>query len=117
MCYTYNYYTPLPDLVCRVKEVHHQYRLLSRQHDRVRRKIAAAGVKANAVVDEETHSDLVATKVCYTQRNSWMIFHLIHFSASFGDSKLKQQLRKIHIQCAHDPLMPASPTQVRLPFF
>ena len=62
--YTYMFisfrYKPLPDLVSRVKEVHHQYRLLSRQHDRLRGKIAAAADKANIVVDEETHHDLVA---------------------------------------------------------
>ena len=53
-------YKSLPDLVSRVKEVHHQYRLLSRQHDRLRRKIATAADNANFVVDEETHNDLIS---------------------------------------------------------
>ena len=49
----------MPDLVSRVKEVHHNYRLLSRQHNRLQRKIAAAAEKTNVVVDEEIHNDLV----------------------------------------------------------
>ena len=53
-------YKPLPDLVSQVKEVHHQYRLLSRQHDRLRSKIAAAADRADIIVDKETHKDLVA---------------------------------------------------------
>ena len=53
-------YKPLPDLVLRVKEVNYHYRLLAKQHDRLRRKIAAAADKANVVVDEGIHNDLVA---------------------------------------------------------
>ena len=45
----------LPDLVSRVKKVHHQYHLAPKQHDRLRRKIAAAAEKAEIVVDEELH--------------------------------------------------------------
>ena len=52
-------YKPLPDLVPQVKEVHHHYRLLSRQHDRLRGKIATAADKANIVFDKNIHNGLV----------------------------------------------------------
>ena len=44
----------------RVKEVHHHYRLLLKQHDRLQRKIAAAADKANVIIDEGIQNDLVA---------------------------------------------------------
>ena len=53
-------YKAIPDLVSRVKEVHHQYRLLSRQHDRLKRKIEASADRADVVIDEDLHNDLVA---------------------------------------------------------
>ena len=52
-------YQPLPALVSRVKEVQHQYRLLSKQHERVKRKIALAAEEASVTVNEELHNDLV----------------------------------------------------------
>ena len=53
-------YKAIPDLVARVKEVHHQYRLLSRQHDRLKRKIEASADRVDVVIDEDLHNDLVA---------------------------------------------------------
>ena len=38
----------------------HQFRILSEQHDHLKKKIAAAAEQAGVVVNEETHADLVA---------------------------------------------------------
>ena len=53
-------YQSLPDLVSRVKEVYHQFCILSKQHDCIKKNIAATGEQAGVVVNEETHADLVA---------------------------------------------------------
>lgn len=54
---------------------------------RLWKKIATAAETANIVIDEETHNDLVV--ITTDSANSWITFHLIHFSAFFGNSKLK----------------------------
>ena len=59
-CYHYIRYQSLPELATRVKEVHHQFRLLSKQHDRLKSKIGAATELVGVDVDKETHADLVA---------------------------------------------------------
>ena len=43
-----------------MKEVYHEYRILSKQHDRLKKKIAAAAEQVGIVVDEEIHVDLMA---------------------------------------------------------
>lgn len=58
MAYTCSYQT-LSDLICRMKEVHHQFLVLSKKHDRLKKKIAASVEQAGIVVNEETHADLV----------------------------------------------------------
>lgn len=49
-----------PDLVTRITDVHHQYRIASKQHDRLRKKIAAAPVAVGVSLDESAHEDLKA---------------------------------------------------------
>ena len=39
--------------------MHHEYRILSKQHDRLKKKIAAAAEQVSIVVDEEIHADLM----------------------------------------------------------
>ena len=43
-----------------MKDVRHQYRILSKQNDRLKVKIAAAVEATGITVDETTHADLVA---------------------------------------------------------
>ena len=49
----------LPELVHRVKEVQHQYCLLSKRYHRLKQKISDAAERAEVVVDEELHNDLI----------------------------------------------------------
>lgn len=57
--FNYNRYKTIPELVPRVKEVQHQYCLLSKRHHRLKQKIAQAAERAEVVVDEELHDYLV----------------------------------------------------------
>jgi len=43
-----------------MKDVRHQYRILSKQNDRLKAKIVAAAEATGITVDETTHADLVA---------------------------------------------------------
>ena len=53
-------YKSLPELVTHVKTVQRQCRLLSKQNERLKQKIATAASKAEVILDEELHADLVA---------------------------------------------------------
>ena len=51
-------YQSLPDLVSRLSEMHHNHRILSKQNDRLNRKIAALSEVVGMSLDEDSHKDL-----------------------------------------------------------
>ena len=40
--------------------MHHNFRIISKQHDRLKKKIASASDASGIIVGEDTHADLVA---------------------------------------------------------
>ena len=53
-------YQALPDLISRLGEVHHQYRIVSKQCDRLKKRIAATAEEIGVCLDEEAHDDMKA---------------------------------------------------------
>ncbi len=51
-------YQPLPELVTRLGEVHRQYRMVTKQCDRLKAKIAAAAEQVGVCLDDEVHEDM-----------------------------------------------------------
>lgn len=52
-------YQPLPDLISRLKQLHHQHRIISKRLERMKSKIEAASEVNGILVDEQTHNDFV----------------------------------------------------------
>ena len=50
-------YQPIPALISRINKLHHEYILVSKQLDRLKRKIAEASESTGVTLDEKTHDD------------------------------------------------------------
>ena len=75
--------------------MYHQYRILSKQHDRLK-KIAASAEQAGVVVDKETHADLVT--ISSESRQFFEEYPPDSFQHIFR--QWRQLLRKMHELCA-----------------
>lgn len=53
-------YKSLPELMSQVCDVHHKWRLLTKQNERLKKKIATVADKAEVTVNEELHNDMIA---------------------------------------------------------
>ena len=60
-------YQSLPDIVSWLNEMHHEYRVVSKQLDRLKRKIAAVSEVVGITPDAEVHDDLKVTLLENTQ--------------------------------------------------
>ena len=50
-------YQPIPTLISRITQLHHQYRLVSKQLERLKKKIAEVSESSGITLDEQTHDD------------------------------------------------------------
>lgn len=80
-----------------VREVHHKWRLLTKQNERLKKKIATAADKAKVTVNEELHYDMIA--IANENKSFLRIFHLTHFSESSGNNFRRLLARMLRI-CA-----------------
>lgn len=64
-------YQPIPSLISRLSQLHQQYRSVSKQLDRLKKKIAEASEVSGVTLDEQTHEDF---KKMMTSSESSVVF-------------------------------------------
>ena len=92
-------YQPILSLISRLSQLHQQYRLVSKQLDRLKKKIAEASEVSGVTLDEQTHEDL--RRWWHHQRVRWFLTafpnqHLFWQQQVEAASKKKAQNMRWH---------------------